>query len=423
MQALTMPTTIFFSWQIDRPTKEGRNLVERALERAISRIGEDTEIEEAVRELVVDRDTKGVPGSPPIVDTIFRKIDQAAVFVPDLTFVGARPDGRPTPNPNVLIEYGWALKSLGYSRILPVMNTAFGKPTPDAMPFDMRHLRNPILYDCAEGASEEARKQAREILAKELERGIRGVLASADYRDTRPKPASPPEFQSHQPQEGPGKFRPAGEPLGVSEGLLGRGGHELRLSAGPVTWFRVMPTVDPGRTWLGAELRKAATEGGLIMPLLRGAGGYGFMRGPDGFGVYAADNPPDCTNGLVFLFSSGEVWAIDSYVLEATASGRVIPDIENFYRQALQEYSGVLVKLGIKPPFRWIAGMEGLKERGISPSGRMASFRGPIGTCLVDVVAGEGLYSPGDPVGKSLRPFFLKLFDSCGLDRPESLDA
>ncbi len=156
-----MPTTIFFSWQIDRPTKEGRNLVERALERAISRIGEDTEIEEAVRELVVDRDTKGVPGSPPIVDTIFRKIDQAAVFVPDLTFVGARPDGRPTPNPNVLIEYGWALKSLGYSRILPVMNTAFGKPTPDAMPFDMRHLRNPILYDCRPNSKVINRRRAQ----------------------------------------------------------------------------------------------------------------------------------------------------------------------------------------------------------------------------------------------------------------------
>jgi hypothetical protein len=68
------------------------------------RIGEDTTVEEAIRQLTVDRDTKGVPGSPPIVDTIFRKIDGTAIFVPDLTFVGKRADGRPTPNPNVLIE-------------------------------------------------------------------------------------------------------------------------------------------------------------------------------------------------------------------------------------------------------------------------------------------------------------------------------
>jgi hypothetical protein len=133
-----MPSTIFFSWQADTKTRSGRNFIERALTRAASRISEDTEVEEAVREgLTVDRDTMGVAGSPPIVETIFRKIDQAAVFVPDLTFTGKRLDGRPTPNPNVLVEYGWALKSLGYGRIVPVMNIAHGDPIADAMPFNM----------------------------------------------------------------------------------------------------------------------------------------------------------------------------------------------------------------------------------------------------------------------------------------------
>jgi hypothetical protein len=102
-----MTSTVFFSWQADTVPIIGRNVIERALERAIARIGRDTEIEEAVRELAIDKDTQDVPGSPPIVETIFKKIDQAAVFVPDLTFVGKRLDGRPTPNPNVLIEYGW----------------------------------------------------------------------------------------------------------------------------------------------------------------------------------------------------------------------------------------------------------------------------------------------------------------------------
>src|SRR5207302_8308720 len=113
--------------------------IERALERAASRTGDDTSVEEAIRDLSIDRDTKDVPGSPPIVDTIFQKIDKAAVFVPDLTFVGHRLDGRPTPNPNVLIEYGWALKSLGHARIVPVMNTAFGQPSADTMPFNLHH--------------------------------------------------------------------------------------------------------------------------------------------------------------------------------------------------------------------------------------------------------------------------------------------
>jgi hypothetical protein len=38
---------------------------------------------------------------------------------------------RPTPNPNVLIEYGWALKSLTYNSIVPLMNTFYGEPKPE----------------------------------------------------------------------------------------------------------------------------------------------------------------------------------------------------------------------------------------------------------------------------------------------------
>ena len=79
-----MPTTIFFSWQSDRPSKEGRSFIEQALKDAVIRVARDLTIDEAIREgLEIDKDTKGVPGSPSIVDTIFSKIDRAAVFIPD----------------------------------------------------------------------------------------------------------------------------------------------------------------------------------------------------------------------------------------------------------------------------------------------------------------------------------------------------
>jgi len=241
-----MPSTIFFSWQADTETKVGRNFIERALQRAAARIGGDASVEEAVRDLSVDRDTKDVPGYPPIVDTIFRKIDNAAVFVPDLTFVGDRLDGRRTPNPNVLIEYGWALKSLGHGRIVPVMNIAFGKPTPETMPFNLRHLRNPILYDCPVDAGDDPRKQVREGFARELEHAIRAVLTTHALGGT---PAPPPLFQALSPADGSGKFRKPGEPLGVSDGYIGRPSTEVVLGDGPVLWLRVMPTVDPGQRW------------------------------------------------------------------------------------------------------------------------------------------------------------------------------
>jgi hypothetical protein len=125
----------------------------------------------------------------------------------------------------------------------------------------------------------------------------------------------------------------------------------------------------------------------------------------------------------VFLFNTGELWSIDSYLLKTTAPGRYIPTIENYFRTALEQYTARLLTLGLNPPFRWIAGMENLKGRGIAPTGRMAEYRAPIGKCLVDVIVDEGTHSTGAPSAKSLRPFFVKLFDSCGVQPPTSLDA
>src|SRR5439155_2089417 len=142
-------------------------------------LAEDAEVEKATRNegLMVDRDTRGVPGQPPIVDTIFDKIEGATIFVPDLTFVGTRRNGRPTPNPNVLIEYGYALRALRYPRIIPMMNVAFGKPTPETMPFDMRHLRHPkCTYYLPEDASDQQRRDELGLLARVLAAEIGAVL-------------------------------------------------------------------------------------------------------------------------------------------------------------------------------------------------------------------------------------------------------
>lgn len=83
------------SWQSDRATREGRNTIEKALEAAAKCISEDFTVEESSRELRVDKDTKDVPGLPPIFHTILEKIDRATVFVPDFTFVSRRPNGDP----------------------------------------------------------------------------------------------------------------------------------------------------------------------------------------------------------------------------------------------------------------------------------------------------------------------------------------
>jgi hypothetical protein len=79
----------------------------------------------------------------------------------DMTFVARRPDGGNSPNPKVLIEYDYALRSLTHERIICVMNTAYGKPSAEALPFDLRHVRWPRCYELDEAATPEARAEQR----------------------------------------------------------------------------------------------------------------------------------------------------------------------------------------------------------------------------------------------------------------------
>ena len=62
---------IFYSWQSDLPNKTNRGFIEEALEKAVKSIRSDNTIEV---ELVIDRDTKDIPGSPDISKTILEKI-------------------------------------------------------------------------------------------------------------------------------------------------------------------------------------------------------------------------------------------------------------------------------------------------------------------------------------------------------------
>lgn len=174
-------TRIFYSWQSDLPNPTNRTFIEKALERAAKAIRDDESIEV---QPVIDRDTAGVPGSPAIAETIFDKIDGAGAFVADVSIIGSA-GGRPTPNPNVLIELGYAKKSLGLDRVIMVMNEAFGKV--EDLPFDLRPRR--VLTYRAEEA-ETDRSAARNNLQSRLEATLREVLASIKPPPPIPAPSA-----------------------------------------------------------------------------------------------------------------------------------------------------------------------------------------------------------------------------------------
>ena len=166
-----MPDKVFYSWQSDRPNKTNRRFIEDALALAIQNLGrERNEIYAPSRDLDLDKDTKGIPGSPPVADTIFRKIEECAVFVPDLTFCGLTERERPIPNANVLIEYGWALAKLGHERIVAVMNEAYGPSTETSLPFNIRHNRWPHRFTLTEDARADERNTVKTYTDQTLRR-------------------------------------------------------------------------------------------------------------------------------------------------------------------------------------------------------------------------------------------------------------
>jgi hypothetical protein len=149
------------------PNATNRTFILKALENAAGVIRGDGTIEV---EPVIDRDTAGVPGSPDIVRTILEKIDRSDAFVCDVSIVTAG-DTRPIPNPNVLIELGYAIKSLGWERIIMIMNIAFGGP--EKLPFDLR-TRRCLTYQMT--AETENRGPERKKLESLLEGYLRGIF-------------------------------------------------------------------------------------------------------------------------------------------------------------------------------------------------------------------------------------------------------
>lgn len=163
-----MTSIIFYSWQSDLPNSTNRGFIQRALEQAAKEIRGDDKI--AV-EPVIERDTAGVPGSPDIAATILEKIDQCDIFACDVSIINQGATTRLTPNPNVLIELGYALKRLGWSRILMIQNTEFGNV--EDLPFDLR-MKRVIPYIARE--EDENRAEERKKLKSTLVKALKEVF-------------------------------------------------------------------------------------------------------------------------------------------------------------------------------------------------------------------------------------------------------
>lgn len=170
--------TVFYSWQSDLPRRVTRDIIYNATNMAIEKLKLDVSIEDSPR---LDHDTLGASGIPEIAGTIFKKIEGCGIFLADLSLVGSidmnKVDGpiKRLPNPNVLLELGYAAAKIGWERVILVMNTHYGSP--EDLIFDLRHRRFPLIFNVAPDSQKNQDKVQLKLSAK-IEEAIRATLQS-----------------------------------------------------------------------------------------------------------------------------------------------------------------------------------------------------------------------------------------------------
>lgn len=412
-----MAIKIFYSWQSDRPNRACRSLIESALKGAIAELKKDIELDLALRNspLEFDSDTQGVPGSPPIVETIFNKITDCAIFVADMTSVAERPDGGLSPNPNVLIEYGWAVAKKGYGRVICVMNDAFGKPTASNLPFDIRHIRWPKSYNLTEDASPDEKAIVKKNLRAILLSDIKSILASGLVDASPVEEKEPTLFQPKKALDGPSRFRSQNNALGVFDGRLPTSGRPI-LKSGPSMWLRIYPKMMQTRRWKSVELKPLVISG--IAPLgthdLQVQRSY--FRSDDGYGSCVIIHEDNVADSVAIIFDTGELWAVDTFGLQTQAD--LVVEKRRWHAAISGYLKFIRLKLEIKGPLAWSAGFDGVIGRKLNLGAPPTAIYNLIGMgprSAKDVIEAQGIIN-NDNVGEVLIPLLEEILDAFGED-------
>lgn len=305
---------VFWSWQSDTPAKYNKEFVKEALNEALKVVSEELGLTEAERP-EIDHDTKGAPGLVAIVDEIFKKIEQADVFVGDVTFVGQTSNGKLLPNANVMIELGHALTSVGHEGIILVSNMAFGGKVED-LPFDLRHRRGPITYSLKDSASPEKRAKELARLTNALVESLKLNLAAALVKcDAEAKPVLHPSRDGDR-----STWLAEGERIQFSDTMFSGMQKEFVEPASPRAYMRLAPAgwkVKPNRNqvvnapdqvrlWAMGPWRE-----GDYGPNAQGAVSVGLIGGEGG------------TIGVTQWFNkTGEIWGFTNSATYPHASGK-----------------------------------------------------------------------------------------------------
>ena len=178
--------------------------------------------------------------------------------------------------------------------------------------------------------------------------------------------------------------------------------YKVFLAKGTSIWLRIMPREGTPREWSHDELLKCGSAYATKDNLRRETE----------------------TDSIAFAFLTGEIWCVDTGVLQISGRNHLyFLDIARTLVQRFRSYGGFLQCLSIEPPYKWIAGLEGVNGWRLKvppPPNHVSTSSGE--TCLSSVVVASGTYNPEEPAAMTLRPFFSQLFRKCGMTIPEHIE-
>lgn len=232
------------------------------------------------------------------------------------------------------------------------------------------------------------------------------------------------------PKNGLARFRAPGEPLGMFWNMIPLApdyGYDIFLSDGPAVWLQVVPHSPLSRDWPHEELLRCARMPNVPLQPLGEWVGLQYLRADDGIGAYTIVNPLESENetaSVAFAFCSGGLWCTDTSILQISRQKSFdFLSVARTLPKRLRGSSEFMKCLGVDPPYRWIAGIEGVKGWVLkTPSPQHHISTSPGEMCLADVISADGVFDPQQPAATSLIPFFRQLYKKCGLNIPSHIE-
>lgn len=395
---------VFYAWQSDRPTTINRNFIRKALDEAAKRITGDASVGVDV---LIDADTEGVVGTPPVTETILGKIAASDVFVPDLTFVAETDAGKLIPNPNVMIEYGYALHALTFKAMMPVMNTHFGPP--ELLPFDMGHVRHPTQYEAPPEISDAERRERRGKLSQTLEAILRLMIQDILSRSRTDAP-----FRPIQPLRPPAFFF---QPNDILVNFGHPGEQEMRFKRDRVIYIRLFPTY-------ADQPRVGLTRAIEVAPRLKPPQHLiNSLSNQNEWGAINLQPHGDGITSFTQIFETGELWGGSEEPFRDKNTIAAI-GVEKGFVAALDNYRLVYERdLKLRLPFTIEFGATGLKGQHLLvpsvefPSGELA---GPIRRDSISRQYQLGSFDSGEWTA-ALRDFLIEFYDLAARERGKVL--